>query len=1601
MKTSTPPRHPAFCRASEKSPLRLALQNCARAIVLALLLTATLHADEYDTLRLKWRDILLGTGNNPADSDVASKLASIASAANTQWTAMNKAPSRTSLWSDLASTTNSAHVTSNYERLMTMARGYATPGSSLQGNADLLADILGGLEWMHANRYSATTAQYNNWWDWEIGAPLELNDICVLLYDQLPSTQLANYMAAVDHQTPTPDMTGANRVWKAQVVGLRACLVKSSAKLSSARDAFSAVFAYVTTGDGFYVDGSFIQHNYHPYTAGYGKALIETMAPVLNWLSGSTWAVVDPAQSNLYRWIFEAYEPIIYNGLPWDLVRGREANRNNSTPAAAGQSIMNSILQVAQFAPPAESLRMKRMLKEWAQKNYTRNFVSTLGLPTLAMAKALMADTSIAPRGELIGHYSFPSMDRVVHLGAGYGFGLSMSSTRIANFESINYENLEGWFTGDGHTTLYNGDLNAFADSYNFTVDAYRLPGVTADVTHSKLPAANGGRQAQGQSTRSPHSWAGGAALDRYGAAGVQFKGVGVTLTGKKSWFMFDDEIVCLGAGITSTDSRPIETTVEQRKINSAGTNAFTVDGVARSTALGWTEAATAVIWAHLAGHVTGADIGYYFPGSSALRFVREARTGALRDIDSAEGSSTPATRNYLRISLEHGSNPANAAYQYVLLPGRNATRTKQYAAAPQITILANNTNVQAVRETSLGITAANFWTDSSQTIGGITSNKKASVLVREDGPFIDVSVSDPTQLNTTGITLQIALNGGTLISADTGVSVTQTSPSIVMSVSTANSAGKTFKARFYKLPAQTVTLSPVADSYVYDDAAEVNSNFGAQPSVAIKAGSTGFNRAAYLRFDVPAATGALLGATLRLSCLSAPAPVVHAVAPADENTWAETGITWSNQPGAGADLDTWSATSLATIRANVTAAVPASGPVSFKVFAVTQASDGSTATYATKEAATSSDRPQLNLAYGQTTPDVSLSAPADGTVVTSGDEVTLIANASTSDGTIASVSFYDGETLLGTDTSSPFSLTVPLGGGLHYLKAVATGSNGLSRTSLTTVVEANSGLAVGLTAPLDGDIFDGTSNVPLTASASFTQGTVTSVSFYDGATLLGTDTSAPFSISVPLSGGVRTLTAVATSSTGITETSVPTRISVNVAPTPLTASAGTVSTAQSSPTDIDLLTLVSGGETPAADLRFQVGSPANGSVVLLADGHTARFTPTEGYSGAASFAYTVIDTTSDPRLLLNYAFQNSDVTDRSGYNRTGTLSVPGTGAANFVNDSPLLDYTKSLSMTENGTAGAARLERSLTTGDLDLQNSNWTFTGWFKRGATTNMDVIWHLGGSAGYGPSSLNLAFYGTSNTLELRNYNSANVLDLTIAKTNVSALTWHHFAVVRSGTSLSLYVDGTLAGSNSTAFSLGFTTTTTVKWGGSNSTTTLDRWFNGALADLAGFSAALASTDITKIYTRPVQWFGGTTESATVSVNVFSPIEVWRLTEFGTSSNTGLQANTADMDGDGLSNLLEYVCATNPNAANPNPVSIAPSGNGYEVVFTLNHYATDATYRVEWSETLGNDWSTAGVGVPEVVTDDGVKQLIKVTIPAGSSGRMFARLRVTRPE
>ncbi len=231
-------------------------------LMLVVLLAAAgiARADEYDTLRLRWRDLLTqGTNASFSDPLYSAWIDSVGTTATSYRNSLNASPNRTYLWSSYPNlATDSSDITGTYSRLRTMALGYSVRDSSMQGNSDLLASIISGLDWMFANYYNPTGVVYDNWFDFEIATPLALNDIVVLLYSNLSPEQIDNYMSAVEHFTPTPNysvistnLTAANKIWKSSVVAVRGVIVKDSAKIDLARQGLSDVFPYVTTNDGF------------------------------------------------------------------------------------------------------------------------------------------------------------------------------------------------------------------------------------------------------------------------------------------------------------------------------------------------------------------------------------------------------------------------------------------------------------------------------------------------------------------------------------------------------------------------------------------------------------------------------------------------------------------------------------------------------------------------------------------------------------------------------------------------------------------------------------------------------------------------------------------------------------------------------------------------------------------------------------------------------------------------------------------------------------------------------------------------------------------------------------------------------------------------------------------------------------------------------------------------------------------------------------------------------------------------------------------------------------------------------------------------------
>src|SRR5437762_285484 len=117
---------------------------------------AVLAADEFDTLRLKWRDLLTGgDAYDPRDPAYAPAIATLDNRVRGLWERMNKTAGRKALWSEMSpGTSETSYISTSYLWLAELARAYATKGSMYAGNGALLGDIIGGLDWLYDHEYN-------------------------------------------------------------------------------------------------------------------------------------------------------------------------------------------------------------------------------------------------------------------------------------------------------------------------------------------------------------------------------------------------------------------------------------------------------------------------------------------------------------------------------------------------------------------------------------------------------------------------------------------------------------------------------------------------------------------------------------------------------------------------------------------------------------------------------------------------------------------------------------------------------------------------------------------------------------------------------------------------------------------------------------------------------------------------------------------------------------------------------------------------------------------------------------------------------------------------------------------------------------------------------------------------------------------------------------------------------------------------------------------------------------------------------------------------------------------------------------------------------
>jgi len=188
--------------------------------------------------------------------------------------------------------------------------------------------------------------------------------------------------------------------------------------------------------------------------------------------------------------------------------------------------------------------------------------------------------------------------------------------------------------------------------------------------------------------------------------------------------------------------------------------------------------------------------------------------------------------------------------------------------------------------------------------------------------------------------------------------------------------------------------------------------------------------------------------------------------------------------------------------------------------------------------------------------PTVGITSPTLGARYVGPANITVSANATDTDGAITQVSFYDGETLIGSGApagSNHYSLAWNnVGFGQHSLVAVATDSGGRKIVSSPVNILVNGPATSAITSPATGSLVAPHSNVVITANASIPSGVINKVDFFANSTLLGTvNGGGQCSVNwndVP--NGKYSLTAVVTDGSGITTTSMPVTVVVSNTPT-------------------------------------------------------------------------------------------------------------------------------------------------------------------------------------------------------------------------------------------------------------------------------------------------------------------------------------------------------------------------------------------------------------------------------------------------------------------
>lgn len=674
--------------------------------------------------------------NQELEGKVADSLSSISSQAD-----------RTYLWEKFSNYKMSANLTATYRKLEEMAKQVTNPSSRYYQDETVVRTVRDSMEWMHKHVYNSEKSIVGNWWDYEIGTPRAINNTLSLMKEYFSDEEIKKYTDVIEKFVPDPEhfrkttdnpfkALGGNLVDMGRVKVIAGLLRKDDQEISSTIRSIEQVFKLVDQGEGFYQDGSYIDHTNVAYTGAYGNVLIDGLSQLLPVIQKTKNPIDKDKMQTMYHWIDKSFAPLLVNGELMDMSRGRSISRANSEGHVAAVEVLRGIHRIADMSEGETKQRLQSLVKTIVQSDsYYDVFKNLKTYKDISLMQSLLSDAGVAsvPRPSYLS--AFNKMDKTAMYNAekGFGFGLSLFSSRTLNYEHMNKENKRGWYTSDGMFYLYNGDLSHYSDGYWPTVNPYKMPGTTE--TDAKRADSDTGKVL-------PSAFVGTVKLDDANAtATMDFTNWNQTLTAHKSWFMLKDKIAFLGSNIQNTSTDTAATTIDQRKLESSNPyKVYVNDKEASFTEQEKDYPETQSVF--LESSDSKKNIGYFFFKKSSISMSKALQKGAWKDIN--EGQSDKEVENeFLTISQAHKQN--GDSYGYMLIPNVDRATFNQMIKELESSFIENNETLQSVYDAKQGVWGIVKYDDSVSTISNQFQVLKRGVYtIRKEGNEYKIAYYNP-----------------------------------------------------------------------------------------------------------------------------------------------------------------------------------------------------------------------------------------------------------------------------------------------------------------------------------------------------------------------------------------------------------------------------------------------------------------------------------------------------------------------------------------------------------------------------------------------------------------------------------------------------------------------------------------------------------------------------------------------------------------------------------------------------------------------------------------------------------------------------------------